>query len=155
MPASQPLHVPAAGGRTFNLLGIPTTAKLAAADTGGAYILAEQTVPPGMGVPPHVHTREDEVFFVLEGEMEFVVGDQTVMGKAGDILHAPRGVPHGYKGAGSRPARARFMAIPGDIEVMFMEMATWPADTPPDMARLAELCAKFGITFVQDEEHGG
>ena len=148
MSTSQPLHVPAAGGRTFNLLGLPTTAKLTMADTGGAYILAEQTVPPGMGVPPHVHTREDEVFFVLEGEIEFVVGDRMVIGKAGDILHAPRGVPHGYKGAGTKPARARFMAIPGDIEAMFMEMANWPPDAPPDMGKLAEQCAKFGITFV-------
>ena len=47
-----------------------------------------------------------------------------------------------------RPARGRFMAIPGDIEAMFMEMASWPSDAPPDMGKLAEQCAKFGILFV-------
>jgi len=148
MNTIQALHVPAAGGRTFNLLGLTTTAKFTAADTGGAYILSEQTVPPGMGVPPHVHTKEDEVFFVLEGEIEFVVGDKVIVGKPGDVLHAPRGVVHGYKGAGATPARGMFMAIPGDIEAMFGEMAAWPQDAPPDMGKLAELCGRFGITFV-------
>jgi quercetin dioxygenase-like cupin family protein len=148
MTPSQPLLVPAAGGHTYTMLGITTTAKLTAADTGGAYILAEQTVPSGLGVPPHVHTREDEVFWVLDGEIEFVVGDRVVIGKAGDVVHAPRGVVHGYKGAGDKPARAMLMAIPGDIEAMFNEIASWPGDAPPDMAKLTALCARFGISFV-------
>jgi quercetin dioxygenase-like cupin family protein len=145
---SQPLHVSADSGRTFNLMGAHTTVKLTSADTGGAYILSEQTLQPGVGVPPHVHTREDEVFFVLEGEIEFVVGDKTVIGRAGDILHAPRDVVHGFRGAGSGPSRARFMAIPGDIEAMFDEMAGWPADAAPDVEKLTALCARFGIRFV-------
>jgi quercetin dioxygenase-like cupin family protein len=148
MTPSQPLHVPAASGRIFHLMGAQTTVKLTSADTGGAYILSEQTLLPGVGVPPHVHTREDEVFFVLEGEIEFVVGDQKIIGKEGDILHAPRGVVHGYMGAGSAPSRARFMSIPGDIEAMFSEMATWPADAPPDMGKLTALCAEYGIRFA-------
>lgn len=142
------LHIPAGSGPTFNLLGLETTVKVTAADSGGAYILSEQVIPPGMGVPPHVHTQEDEVFFVLEGEIEFLVGDKTVIGRAGDILHAPRHVPHAYKGAGVTPSRARFMAMPGDIEAMFAQLASWPSNEPPDLAKLAELCGKYGISFV-------
>ena len=143
-----PLHIPAASGPVINILGIPTITKLTMADTGGAYILAEQTIPPGLGVPPHVHSREDEVFFVLEGEIEFLAGDRTVIGTAGDIVHAPRNVPHAYKAIGTTPARARFMALPGDIEAMFNEIAAWPQDAPPDMAKLGALCARFGIQFL-------
>ncbi len=145
---SQALHIPAGTGATFNLLGLPTTIKVTSAQSGGAYVLYEQTVLPGMGVPPHVHTREDEVFFVLDGEVEFLAGTQTVIAKAGDILHAPRGVPHAYKGAGETPAKVRFMASPGDIEAMFAQIASWPADVPPDLGKLGELCGRFGISFV-------
>lgn len=134
-------------GAAFNLLGIPTVAKFGATDTGGAYILSEQIIPPGMGVPPHVHTREDEIFFVLEGEVEFLAGDRVVIGRAGDIVHAPRDVPHSYKAAGDAPARVRFVAIPGGVEAMFRELAALPPG-PPDMVQLAEVCDRYGIRFL-------
>lgn len=67
---SQPKLVPASGGRSFHLLGTTNLAKLTAADTGGTYLLTEQVTPPGIGVPPHVHTREDEIFVILDGEYE-------------------------------------------------------------------------------------
>jgi len=135
-------------GEAYNLLGMETVAKVTGEQTGGAWCLAEQTVPPGMGVPPHVHTREDEVFFVLEGEVEFLAGGETVVAKAGDIVSAPRGIPHAYQATGDSPARIRYMAMPSDIEGMFSEMAQWPADTPPDPEKLGELCGRFGIRFV-------
>ena len=143
-----PLHIPSGGGPAISILGLETTVKISARDSGGLMLLAEQTVVPGMGVPPHVHTREDEVFFVLDGEIEFVLGDRTFVGKAGDVVQAPRGVVHGYLGSGDRPARAYFMAIPAGIEPMFFEMASWPAGEPPDMEKLGALCAEFGISFV-------
>jgi hypothetical protein len=55
---------------------------------------------------------------------------------------------HGYKGAGSGLACAVFMAILGDIKAMLLELEGWPQNAPPDVGRLAELCANFGITFV-------
>jgi len=144
----QALHIPEGSGANFNLLGLSTTIKVTAAQSGGAYVLYEQIVLPGMGVPPHVHTREDEVFFVLDGEVEFLAGDQSVIAKAGDVLHAPRGVPHAYKGVGEVPAKIRFLVSPGEIEGMFAQLASWPSDVPPDLAKLGDLCAKFGISFV-------
>jgi quercetin dioxygenase-like cupin family protein len=146
--ASQALHIPDGTGTTFNILGISTTIKVTSSQSGGAYVLYEQSVPPGLGVPPHVHTREDEIFFVLEGEVEFLAGTQMLVAKAGDVVHAPRGVPHAYKAVGEAPARMRFMATPGDIEEMFAQLASWPSDAPPDLGKLGELCAKFGISFV-------
>lgn len=147
MSSLKALLIPADQGAAFNILGVPTVAKLNTADTGGAYIVAEQVVPPGMGVPPHVHTREDEIFFVLDGEVEFLAGDKMVVGRAGDIVHGPRDVPHSYKAVGNAPARMRFIAIPGDVEGMFQELAKWPPG-PPDMEKLAELCGRHGIRFV-------
>ncbi len=146
--ASQALHIPADKGTVFNILGNITTVKVTGADSGGAYILYEQVLTPGAGVPPHVHTREDEVFFVLDGEVEFLAGDQTVIAKAGAVVHAPRDIPHAYKGAGEGVSRLMFMAMPADIESMFAQLASWPAGEPPDLERLAALCASYGISFA-------
>lgn len=146
--SSQALLVPAGTGATFNVLGIATTIKVTAAQSDGAYVLYEQVIPPGLGVPPHVHTREDEIFFVMDGEVEFLAGTEVVVARAGDIVHAPRNVPHAYKAIGESPATMRFLASPGDIEAMFAQLASWPADEPPDLGKLGELCAKFGISFA-------
>ncbi len=148
MPELVPLLVAAAGKKQFSLLGIPTSVLLDCDDTGGQYYLTEQVIPPGLGVPPHVHGREDELFFVLEGEVQFLAGDQQVIARSGDTVFAPREVPHAYQAIGEAPARMRFMAMPGNIQAMFEELSTWPSDAPPDMSKLEELCNRFGIQFV-------
>ena len=145
-PSSAPQLVPAGHGVAFSLLGMPSRKLLGSADTGGIYQLVEQQLPPGLGVPPHVHTREDEVFFVLDGEVEFVIADTTVIARAGDVVHAPRDVPHAYRGAGDRPASIRFLVTPPQCEPMFDELSHLPL--PPDPAVLAEICARYGITLI-------
>jgi len=135
-------------GLVLSLLGLETVVKVGCGDSGGSMFLAHQVVLPGMGVPPHVHTREDEVFFILEGEVEFLVGDEVLIARAGDVVQAPRGRPHGYRGAGEVPAKMWFLVTPGQIEGMFLEMAGWPAGEEPDPSRLADLCGRYGITFV-------
>jgi mannose-6-phosphate isomerase-like protein (cupin superfamily) len=67
---------------------------LAGADTGGAYCLIEASLAPGVGVPRHMHTREDESYYVLSGELEVIVGGKVFVLKAGDSLMAPRDIPH-------------------------------------------------------------
>ena len=72
---------------------------LSSEDTGGAYCLLEMRVAPGKGVPRHTHTREDEALFVLSGELEAVVGNNTFVLKPGETLLAPRNIPHALVGA--------------------------------------------------------
>ena len=67
---------------------------LSGTDTGGAYCLLEVSLAPGMAVPRHTHTREDEVYFVLAGELEATIGDETFVLQPGDTLLAPRDIPH-------------------------------------------------------------
>jgi mannose-6-phosphate isomerase-like protein (cupin superfamily) len=66
---------------------------LSGADTGGAYCLLEVSLAPGMGVPRHTHTREDEAYYVLAGELEVGVGDEVFVLNVGDTLIAPRDIP--------------------------------------------------------------
>lgn len=144
------IHIPSGAGRSFDLLGLSTTTKVSSRETGGAYDLAEQTAAPGQGVPPHCHSREDEVFSIIEGSFQFTLGDETITAGAGDILHAPRGVPHSYRALGPGICRLRFMALPGELERFFEELAGFPAG-PPDADRFGELCARFGMELTGEK----
>src|SRR5215470_12688092 len=73
---------------------------LSGTDTGGAYCLLEVSLAPGMGVPRHTHTREDEVYFVLAGELEATVGEKAIVLRPGDTLLAPRDIPHRLRNPG-------------------------------------------------------
>src|SRR5262249_34238525 len=73
---------------------------LSAPDTGGAYCLLEVGLAPGMSVPRHTHTREDEAYFVLAGELEVTVGDKVFILRSGDCLMAPRNIPHQLRNSG-------------------------------------------------------
>ena len=66
---------------------------LSGADTGGAYCLLEVNLASSIGVPRHTHTREDEAYFVVAGELEVIVGNEKFVLRAGDTLMAPRGIP--------------------------------------------------------------
>lgn len=88
-------------------------------DTNGQYTVMESTLPPNAGPPPHVHTREDETFTVLTGEVTVHLGDKTILLKSGESLFAPRNIPHYFKNTGTREAVLLETAIPAGLEVFF------------------------------------
>jgi quercetin dioxygenase-like cupin family protein len=89
--------------------------KATAADTGGLMSIVEVTEHPGAEAPLHVHHRDDEGFWVLEGDVTFEVGDTAVQASAGDYVFGPRGIPHRYT-VGDRGCRMLFILVPGGIE---------------------------------------
>jgi mannose-6-phosphate isomerase-like protein (cupin superfamily) len=123
--------------------------------TGGAYVFFDELTDPGGGPPLHVHEREDEAFFILEGRFEFRVGEQTVTAGPGDFLLAPRGVPHTFRNVGSSPARKLALAWPAGLDRAFLEVGqpvvAGAPTSPPDayaMARFVEAVAKYGIKIL-------
>jgi quercetin dioxygenase-like cupin family protein len=88
--------------------------KATAADTGGPLTIVEVTEPPGEA-PLHVHYRDDEAFWILEGDVTFEIGDTTVAATAGDYVFAPRGIPHGFT-VGDGGCRMLFILVPGGLE---------------------------------------
>src|SRR4028119_1219323 len=91
-------HVrPAEGSRSLRIFGELVTCKVTSDQTGGAYSLFEVTTQPGKGPPPHVHHREDESFYVLEGEYEFLVGGDALKAGAGSLLYVPKGTLHTHR----------------------------------------------------------
>src|SRR5689334_14263586 len=88
-------------GPTFTLLGQTITVKLSSAETGGAYYLFENTVPAGARVPAHVHSLEDEILEVLEGELAVWLDGRTFNAPAGTIAFFPKHIAHGFSNVGT------------------------------------------------------
>ena len=138
--------VKAAEGIRLNVIGDHQCIKLTGQDTGQLFTLVEQTNEPGTGIPRHVHTREDEVFHVLEGTVEFEVGKEIRTLNAGELVYLPRGTAHSFKVLGAASAKVLLSIFPAGIEGMFKELAHLPPG-PPDFACVAEICGRYGVTF--------
>ena len=141
-------------GEALWWIGMLATIKATTEQTGGQYTLVEVLAPEGFASPLHVHHSEDEAFYILEGEMTFYVGDQTLKAHPGSFLFGPREVPHAFA-VDSGPARLLFVLSPAGFEGLIREMGE-PArslsippqpEEPPDeaeMARLAAIGARYG-----------
>jgi quercetin dioxygenase-like cupin family protein len=128
---------------------------LSGADTGGAYCLLEVNLASGIGVPRHTHTREDEAYFALAGELEVIVGDEKFVLGAGDTLMAPRGIPHQLRNCGDVENHYLLVFSPAGFED-FVKTTALPAPDdaiaptePPAIAvrNVHELAAEYGIQF--------
>ncbi len=99
-------------------------------------------------VPPHMHTREDEFSYVLEGEVGARIGDQVLQATPGCYIVKPRGILHTFWNAGSKRARLIEIISPAGFEKFFAEMADlFQGDGPPDFEKLTQLANRYGLTF--------
>ncbi len=134
-------------GHVLNVIGDMQTIKLTGEETNGQFTLIEEENVPGTMIPMHTHSNEDEVFRVLEGQMELTVGGKTTVLNPGDIGFGPRGVPHSWRIVGNRKAKVILSVFPAGIESMFEELSQLPAG-PPDLTKVAEICGRYGVHFV-------
>lgn len=134
-------------GKRLNVLGDNVTLKLTGEDTSGSFTLIEQSNPPGVGIPLHVHRNEDELFCVLEGTVAFTVGGETIEAGPGSTVFLPREIPHAFIATGDKPVKTLVTALPSGIEHMFHDLSALPAG-PPDMPAVFEICGRYGITFL-------
>ena len=114
-------HTAPGEGQSVWLVGDLIEVRLSAEDTGGAYSMIEETTPPGGGPPPHLHANEDEAFCVLEGEVEFLLGEGTIPAGVGTCVHAPKGTLHTFRNVGTSPSRVLAVITPGGFERFFLE----------------------------------
>ena len=145
-PPFHPILTDAGGGPTFTMLGTTMRLIATAAGTGGRYTVIEQVTPPGWGPPRHIHSREDEIFYILDGRYELHVGDERRTVSAGASAILPRNIPHGFRNVASTPSRLVFVITPGGLEEYFLAVAKCsPAPNPP---QLVELARPFGLTLL-------
>ena len=141
-------------GRSLWVLGELITFKTTSERTGGAYSLFEVTTQPGGGVLPHVQHREDESFYVLEGEYEFLEDEGTTRAGAGSLIYVPRGNLHAHKNVGTTTGRLLVSQTPGGLHERFIEEVGEPAtekSRPPiaegwqGVGRIVKIAAEYGI----------
>ena len=100
-------------GKILNARGSKMLFKATHASTNGVFSLMERTLPPGgRKPPPHIHTNCEEAFYVLEGQIEFFLGTETVIGRPGSFVHVPGGMSHTFGNAQKVPARLLVIHAP-------------------------------------------
>jgi quercetin dioxygenase-like cupin family protein len=143
----QPIFVPPHSGVGLDFLGV--THKLTSQQTGGAFYLFESVFGPGDGNQLHVHRREDEVAYVLEGALEIRLADQTVVVEAGSVAHLPKNIPHAIRNPLKTPSRYLFMAIPAGLDQWFDALDAARQNDTLDDALFRKLSLDYGIEWLE------
>jgi quercetin dioxygenase-like cupin family protein len=135
-------------GKLLDVLGDIVTIKLTGEDTHGAYTVVQTFSPPQGGPPLHVHHREDEAFYVLEGELEIQCGENKIRAVPGSFVFAPREIPHSFQNINSVPAKVLILATPAGIEKFFEELSQLAKQGPPDIEKVKEIAQRYEIEFI-------
>jgi len=142
----------AGGGKAYWVVGDLYTVLASGEDTGGAYALILAAVPPGGGPPPHVHRREDEAFYVLEGELAFRADGRDIPATAGAWVTLARGSLHTFRNVGTTTATMLIVVTPSGLEQFFAEVGLEATDrsspppvTPADVDRLLAAAPRYGL----------
>src|SRR3989441_4105680 len=115
-------------------------------ETQGGFAPVEHPMSPrALAAPMHRHTREDEYSYVIQGRMGALLGDETLIANAGDLVFKPRNQWHTFWNAGDEPARILEIISPAGFEHFFDELSSRPTDGAPDPAELGTLAARYGL----------
>lgn len=150
---NQPILRASTEGRTIAVVGDVYRFLATGDDTNGAYAVWEAIVPPGGGPPPHVHSREEEGFYILEGEITFTIDGKRTVATAGMFANMPVGTPHSFKNESDKPAKMLISVAPAGLEKMFFEFGlpvpqgatTAPPPTKEEIEKLLTIAPRYGI----------
>ena len=145
-------------GESFWYMGNLVTFLATSQDTNGQFGLVELVAKPGNEPPVHVHEREDELFYVVDGQVEYILEGRSIDAPAGTTVFLPRGLPHTFR-IKSAEAKMLVMVTPGGFEGYFRELsrpaerlevpAAAPTYAQSDLEGFEQLAAKYGVYFVQ------
>jgi mannose-6-phosphate isomerase-like protein (cupin superfamily) len=150
---SQPVIRVPGRGRTIAIVGDVYRFLATGEETDGKYALFEALVGPGGGPPPHVHSREDEGFYILEGEITLNIDGKPVVATAGTFANLPVGTPHSFRNETNKPARMLISVAPAGLERMFFEIGVPLAEgattalppTKEEIEKLLAIAPEYGV----------
>jgi len=127
-----------------------TTVRISSSHSDGAYCVCEMTTMPGEGVSLHVHDRDEEFYYIIEGAYEMEAGDKRFTAVAGSMVVIPRDVPHQFRNAGNVPARALMIFRPGGFDELLGEVREASAAGTLDDKQRQAILTKWGVHFDAD-----
>ena len=133
-------------GEPLNIYGDLIYIKLGGKETGGRYAILEDVTPPGGGSPLHVHHREDEGFYILEGDYLFEADGKRFAAHTGDFVFAPRDIPHRFRNVGATAGTMLLTLEPAGLEDFFEELAAVAG--PPDPSKVVPVFLKYGLELL-------
>jgi mannose-6-phosphate isomerase-like protein (cupin superfamily) len=137
--------LPSREGRQIPAIGLGITMKTDGKSTHDAYSLFEYSIPPRTdGPPPHIHTREDESFICLAGQLDVYLGGEDFTLGAGDYLYLPRDVVHTFRNTYDEESRVISVVSPAGLEGYYQALADMPPG-PKDIGKIKLIMADFGI----------
>ena len=152
------IHLGPGEGDAFSAVGDVYRNLASSRQTGGVYTLHEIRVSPNNGPPPHIHSREDESFFVLEGEVEFQVGDEKITARPGTFIQGPRGIAHSFRNNTQLPVRMLVFITPAENFVNEFARSVASFDSPAipaskdEIDKLLAVAPKYGIQILPPSE---
>ncbi|HEY2856956.1 MAG TPA: cupin domain-containing protein [Terracidiphilus sp.] len=136
-------------GEPLDILGQVALTKLGGDDTGGAVAVLHVTAPKMSGPPMHRHSREDEWFYVIDGELTFEVDGKRSVAGAGASAFAPRGTVHTFQNFRDEPAHFLVMVTPAGMERMFEEFTTLNKGlSQPDIPGVTQIMQNYGLELM-------
>jgi quercetin dioxygenase-like cupin family protein len=128
-------------------LGNGMLCRIPSASTGGALCAIEQTLAPGDGIALHVHSRDDELYYILEGPLEMQCGDRVFVATTGAMVFIPRTIPHAFGNRTDRPIRFLNVFLPGGFDDFVDELNQLSPTDSADPTKRDAVRAKHGVRF--------
>lgn len=149
MPNLSPILAAPGDAKCLSLGDATMRHRIGSDQTAGAFSVVEFVSEPGTGVDVHTHQHEDELVYLLEGQIEVSLGGQAIPVAAGACALLPRGIAHGYTNTGTTPSRLLAVLLPGRLDRFFVGLDAelgQPRDHEPG---IRALCREFGLTFSE------
>lgn len=149
--AMTPKIVPENEGQPFPSPGYLVLGKISSFETNEQFGMFSCDIEPGAGPPMHMHTFEDEAFYILEGEVEFTIGDDVQIAKPGMTVFAPRGIKHRFRGHGDRNSKMVGFVTGSNFEKFYARYEAAINQPEPNIEEIIRIASEHGLTMFPDE----
>lgn len=146
-------------GESYWVLGDLYTFKATGKQTNGNYTVIDQIIQPKNGPPPHIHQREDEAFYIIEGRFSFLCGDKDSLFEAGSFIYIPKGTLHTFRNVDEKQGRLLVIITPAGLEEFFYSIGTPAVDLsnppvfdPSVVEKLMQLAEKYQMKIILPEK---
>lgn len=152
-PESQEIYRQPNQGEAYWVLGDLYTLKAVGEQTENHYALVEMLIQPQSGTPLHIHSQEDESFYIQTGTFEFQLGDHTCRATPGTFLQSPKGQMHRFINVGTEPGKLLCWVTPSGLEYFFAEIGIPATEastspSPTDLEKITAAAPKYGLTMI-------